>query len=357
MVLPWLILTILVLATVTAWCLPAVVRLREARGPARPPAVRGARRTGPCSALILYGAGGDELVHALAARGVRTVLRSADHLAVDILGNVARIHEQVTQRDLADFGLVHIRDHRLPPGLLSTISCYLSAHRCTLVNGDSLGGARSGLAAPSRLHQYVKLALFGENVPDTVHLPASRLGPSFDMLAARFGTPFVLKPMYACAGELTRLIGEDAELAETLRDRRHRGLLFLAQRYVPNNGTFLIWVLGAEVRLVIHRCSTDGSQITSRAGASHTTLFEPDGFDDDVKRTAVRCADLFGYDIAAVTVVQDRVTRLWYVLGVNGSPAIGEGPFSTEVSRVYADFAARRLRADVPSVTREGRRA
>lgn len=147
------------------------------------------------------------------------------------------------------------------------------------------------------------------------------------------------------------------ELKKTLREPRHRRLVFLTQRYVPNNGPSLIWGLDGKVRLVIHRCSTEGSWITSRTRASHAPLFEPAGFDDDVKRSAVRCAELCGYDIPAVTVARDRVTLLRYVPGVKGSPAIGEDPFRAEVSRVYAESAARRPRVDLPSVTREGRRA
>lgn len=204
-VLRWLILPILGVVTVTARCLRQAGRLREARESARPPVVRGSRRTGLHSALILYGEGGHGLAHAFVARGIRPVFRSADQLAVDICGSVARVHEQVAQRDLADVALVHIRDHRLPPGLCSTISRYLSAHPRTFVKGDNLEGARSGLAAPSMIHQCVELALSGENVPDREHLPAPRLSPSFDMLAARCGTPFVLKLGYAYGGEVTRL--------------------------------------------------------------------------------------------------------------------------------------------------------
>ncbi|MFE7953290.1 RimK family alpha-L-glutamate ligase [Streptomyces sp. NPDC057426] len=296
------------------------------------------------SVLFLYGerCTGDALVHALRARGIQPVFRSSTHLAVGIDRNRPRIYERITHRDLADFDLVQVygSGHR-PTGLVGALSCYLSARSSGLVNGDGLGTGNA-LAAPSKLQQYVELALAGESVPDSIHQASG----DFDEFAGRLGTPFVVKPLYGRDGALTRLVHDAPAWAEVLRAVGDDRLAFIAQRFVPNNGTFVLLVLEDDVPVVVHRCSTDASRITNRRSASHDTLFDPETFDPEVKATAVRCATHFGYDVATVTVVQDRVTRAWYVLGVNGQPAIGEMPFAAKMSHAHAAYMDRLLRRD-----------
>lgn len=356
MVLFWLILTGLVVVTAVAARLWTAVQLRSAWAPRLPAAARPSHQLAPRSVLIVHGGRftGDTLVRALRARGIRPLVRSVDELTVDVEANRPIIRERLQQRDLADFGLVQFHgDGFAPRAVLGSLATYLSAHGRILVNGESLGGD-SALAAPSKLHQYVELALAGENVPDTVQLPLRERDGSFDELAARFGTPFVVKPVYPGRGELTRLVHDEKEFRAAAERPGPGRLGCLAQRHVPNNGTFLLLVLDGHVPVVIHRCSTDGSGITNRRYASHATLFEPQSFERHVKETAIRCAALFRYDIAAVTVVQDRVTRSWSVLGVNGHPPLGGGPFAAETSRAFADYAARRLRRGASVVTGRG---
>ncbi|MFE5300707.1 RimK family alpha-L-glutamate ligase [Streptomyces sp. NPDC056632] len=353
----WLILTGVVVAIAVATRLWKAAQLGIAWASRTPVSARPSHVAASRSVLILYGGqfSGGALVSALRARGIRVVVRSVDELCVDIHADRPRIRERLQHRDLADFGMVQLHGVGfVQPSLPAILAAYLSTHRRTLVNREGLAGA-GGVAAPSKLHQYVQLALAGENVPDTSQLPPrGRAAGCFDELADRFGTPFVVKPLYPAAGELTELVHDEQDFTRAVeRPGAHR-MGFLAQRHVPNNGTFLLLVVDGDVPVVIHRCSTDGSHITNRRHASHATLFEPEAFEPQVKETAVRCAALFGYDVATVTVVQDRGNRSWSILGVNGHPPVGGGPFALETSRAVADYASRRLRRGASVVTGKG---
>lgn len=296
------------------------------------------------SVCLLYGGTftGNVLIHALAAHGIRPEVRAYSDLVVDIIDNRPQITERVGDRDLASFGVVQIHGLGVPAALLSTLATYLSAHHRTLVNGDDTGG-RVALGPVSKLHQYVQLALAGENIPDTHHITINDFARSYEEFTTRFGTPFIIKPLYSSGGAMTELIATPDRFTQVLMRQAIGPQMFLAQRYIPNNGTFLLIVLGGNVPVVIHRCSTDGSHITSRRQASHATLFEAGEFEPEVKATAVRCAALFGYELAAVTMVQNRQTRTWSVLSVDGHPNLGDTPFAVETGRAYAAYMARRL--------------
>lgn len=318
--------------------------------PARDLVVR-ARATAPHTSdrdavLVLVGTtyAQTALVSALRARRIRTVTRSVGELAVEISSGVPRIYETVDRRDVADFGLVQFAGGRPDPALFGTLAGYLTAHGSALVNGGNLRAA-TRVAGPTKVHQYIELVLSGERVPDVLYLPAETFVRSYESLVARFGTPFVLKSVYASGGRLTRLIRNEHHFTAAIQSAKHLGMMFFVQRYVPNNGTILLLVVDGEVRVVIHRCSTDGSGVTSVEETTHATLFATEAFEPAVKETAVRCADVFGYDLAAVTVIQDRLTSEWSVLGVDPHPVLGEGAHAAAKASAYTAYAAHRLRA------------
>ncbi|MER5889371.1 hypothetical protein ABT160_36580 [Streptomyces sp. NPDC001941] len=342
-----LVLTGVLCATVLAVRFtPRLPRDRTRRHTA-PDAATAAQR----SVLLLHGGyfASPSMAQALGDQGIRTVVRHYSDLVVDVVGGRPCVREASTGQDVADFGLVRTHGPGIPAPLLDTLTGYLAA-RGRALRGDAGGGEGHGRAAgaapvaPSRPCQGVALADAGEPVPDLRFIADRRPDTSFAALAARLGTPFVIRPQFGGqGGELTHLVRTEGEF-EQLTESPCGPVRYLAQRYVPNNGTFLLLVLGARVPVVVHRCSTGASGITNRRHASHATLFEAGEFDAEVRAMAVRCAALLGYDVAAVTVVQHRETREWFVLGVDGDPALADLPFADETTRAYAHHLSRRLR-------------
>ncbi|MFD4322572.1 RimK family alpha-L-glutamate ligase [Streptomyces sp. NPDC058548] len=271
------------------------------------------------------------------AAGIETVYRSVSQLAFAVRDGRTHAYETLQGRGLDEFGLVQIAGFPRPTAaLMNTISSYLAAQ------GRPLAGT-FGIAAPTKLHQYVHLAQSGLPVPCTEFLPRHVLLGSFKLLAARLGLPFVLKAINSNGGRLNHLVHDELQFLRILTYPAHVSVLFLGQRYVPNNGTFRLLVLGDDVPIVMHRCATDGSHLTNTAQGGHATLFEPETFDAEVKILAVRAAALMGYDVAGVNVVQDRTTRKWFVLEANPSPAIGTGAFVAEKTRAYAAYLYRKF--------------
>ncbi|MER7000938.1 hypothetical protein [Streptomyces sp. NPDC000410] len=268
---------------------------------------------------------------------VETVYCGIEDLAFSIDTPRTCVWETVEGRDLADFGLVQVVAYPRPTvTLLSAVASYLE-HK----NRPALNAA--AVSAPTKLYQLMVLAQAGLPVPTTLHLPRRVLPKSFQHLAARLGLPFVLKAINASGGRLNFLIENEVHFLRHVLDPAHDTVGFLAQEFIPNNGTFRILVFGEETPIVMHRCSTDGTHLTNTERGGHATLFDTESFDPAVMDMAVRAASLMGCDIAGVNVVQDRQTRQWHLLEVTASPAIGSGAFATEKTAAYSSYLQARL--------------
>lgn len=276
---------------------------------------------------------------ALDLDNVNTVFRRIDDIAFFIEPGQTRVYETVSGRDLAEFTLIQVIAYPRPTAtLLSAISAYLDHWGRPPLDA-------TGISAPTKLYQLMMLAQNGLPVPTTLYLPHNRRGSSFDSIAVRLGVPFVLKTMHGSGGRLNFLVNTETDFHRLIGDPAHERVTFLAQQFIPNNGTFRILVFGHDVPIVMHRCNTDGSHLTNTERGGHATLFDPGTFDSAVVAMVVCAASVMSYQVAGVNIVQDRHTRQWYLLEVNCAPALGSGMFAAEKTRAYANYLRTRLSA------------
>ncbi|MFF7192053.1 RimK family alpha-L-glutamate ligase [Streptomyces sp. NPDC008222] len=269
----------------------------------------------------------------------KTFFCGIEDIAFSVETGRTRVYETIGGRDLAEFGLIQIASYPRPTAtLLSSVSAYLEHRQRPPISA-------AGISAPTKLYQLMLLAQDELPVPATFYLPRRLLNGSFADLADRLGLPFILKAMNARGGRLNFLVKTEIDFLRYVEDPAHAKAAFLAQQFIPNNGTFRILVFGRDVPVVMHRCNTDGSHLTNTAQGGHATLFEVETFDTEVLGMAVRAAELMGSEIAGVNVVQDRQTRQWYLLEVSSSPAIGSGAFAEEKTQAYSSYLRTKLSA------------
>ncbi|MEU8530475.1 hypothetical protein AB0C77_33540 [Streptomyces sp. NPDC048629] len=270
--------------------------------------------------------------------GVRTSFCGIDDIVFDIETGHPRVYETSEGRDLADFGLVQVAAYPRPTAsLISALCAYLEGRGRPVVNIGHV-------AVPTKLYQLLRLAQAGVPVPPTVLFPRRLLHGSYEELRERLGHPFVVKALNSSGGRLNYLVRSETEFQLPLLDPTQERTLFVAQSYVPHNGTFRLLVMGGEAPIVMHRCSTDGTHLTNTEQGGHATLFEPDTFDAEARDMALRAAALFGFEIAGVNLVQDRTTGTWQILEVTSNPAIGQGAFAAEKTDAYRAYLSKRLR-------------
>ncbi|MET7695847.1 hypothetical protein ABZT06_49725 [Streptomyces sp. NPDC005483] len=260
-----------------------------------------------------------------------------EDLTFSVRTGQVRVCEAVSGRDLADFGLLQVAAYPRPTAtLLSAVSAYLEHRKRPPVNA-------AGISAPTKLYQLLLLALKELPVPATVYLSRKLLDRSFGELAGQLGLPFVLKAINASGGRLNFLIETEIDFMRYVDDPAFAKVAFLAQEFIPNNGTFRALVLGDGVPIVMHRCSTNGSHLTNTEQGGHATLFDADTFDAEVLGVVREAARVMGYEVAGVNLVQHRQTREWYLLEVSSSPAIGSGAYAEAKTKAYSSYLRAKL--------------
>ncbi|MEU4173191.1 hypothetical protein AB0F46_40900 [Streptomyces sp. NPDC026665] len=262
---------------------------------------------------------------------------SIEDIRFDVQTGLTRVCEATSERDLAEFGLIHVAAYRRPTAtLLSSITAYLEHRQRPAVHA-------AAISAPTKLYQLMVLAQNDLPVPTTVHMSRMLLSNSFAEVADRLGMPFVLKAVNASGGRMNFLIETEVDFLRYVEDPALAEVAFLAQEFIPNNGTFRALVFGKDVPIVMHRCNTDGTHLTNTERGGHATLFDVGTFDSEVLVMAVRAVELMGCGIAGVNLVQHRQTSRWYLLEVNSSPAIGTGAFAEEKTAAYSSYLRSKL--------------
>ncbi|MET8537666.1 hypothetical protein ABZV67_39410 [Streptomyces sp. NPDC005065] len=273
----------------------------------------------------------------------KTFFCGIEDIAFSVETGRTLVYETIGGRDLAEFGLVQIASYPRPTAtLLGPISAHLEHRQRPPVNA-------AAISAPTKLYQLMVLAQEGLPIPTTLYLPRRLLNGSFTDLADRLGLPFILKAMNAGGGRLNFLIETEIDFLRYVEDPVHAKIAFLAQQFIPNNGTFRTLVFDRDVPIVMHRCSTDGSHLANTEQGGHATLFDVENFETDVLGMTVRAVELMGCEVAGVNLVQDRHTRQWYLLEVSSSPAIGTGAFAEQKTRAYSAYLRSKLSTGTPA--------
>lgn len=270
--------------------------------------------------------------------GIDVVSRSVDELAFTIDTDSVRLYETVSERDLADFGLVHVMEYPRPTAaLLTAIADYLHTCKVPAINV-------SGIGVPTKLFQYVRLAQAGLSVPMTVYRSPKLLAGSYDELAEKLGLPFVLKSMSASGGRSNYLISREDDLIKHLRSHV-RANRFLAQEFIPNDTTIRFLVFGGQASIAMRLTGGESLYPASRAQDGRTVLLAPEEFDPVATKLAVRAASLAGFEVAGIKLMQNWTTGRWYVLNVDSSPALGTGAFVSQKLDAYSSYLKRILAA------------
>ncbi|MEU8952402.1 hypothetical protein [Streptomyces sp. NPDC048489] len=275
-----------------------------------------------------------DLASELLVAGVEVIFRNIEELAIDIGPGGARIRETVSGRDLADFGLVQVMAYPRPTAtLLNAVADYLAANGVRTVNA-------TGVGAPTRLFKYVRLANRGLSVPSTVYLPPRLPLDAYHDLALRLDLPFVLKTV--TGGGRDSLVANEGEFTKKLQSAENaRG--FLAQEFIPPDGSYFLLVLGGCVSFALQHRSIDGGDLLEMSSWEDATLVEPKSLDPVAQSTAVQAATSLDYDIAGVHLVRHWTTGQWCVVDVSPNPPIGSGGHIADKVSAYSAYLKGRL--------------
>jgi glutathione synthase/RimK-type ligase-like ATP-grasp enzyme len=119
--------------------------------------------------------------------------------------------------------------------------------------------------------------------------------------------------------------------------------IYIAQRFIANDGYIRLLVTGREVALAIKRVPSASenplkAHLNQPRGGANASLLALDEIPPHVQDIGIRAAAVMKREIAGIDIIQDRTTKKWYVLEVNNAPQIRSGTFVDEKLKAVAAY-------------------
>jgi glutathione synthase/RimK-type ligase-like ATP-grasp enzyme len=243
--------------------------------------------------------------------------------------------------DLASAQTVYFKAHTLYPEHAGAIARYLQYRH---VNFIDKGVAH--FVSRSKLSELFILATSGVSVPSTKVYPNGMHDISYQEVSEHFQhEQFVLKDAFGDRGKDNYLITDEASFTDAVQ-RLEEKKTVLAQRFIENDGFLRVLIMGDDVVQVVKRSSSAHADplkahLNKPHGSSNATLLSPEEYSADVISLARRATLALDRTIAGVDLIQDKVTKKWYVLEANYNPEITSGVSVTSKAKAVASLLAK----------------
>lgn len=251
-------------------------------------------------------------------------------------GTHTRVHDTLNDKDIADYSFTFFKNHHEREFAWSAAE-YLQYRGRPFADTEF-----SRYMSGSKLSEYTRLACFGLNVPLTFCAKTPILNDKFPELSKRLGLPFVLKEFKSDKGKFNYFVESEKDFDKILNEapKEH---IYIAQKYIPNDGFYRLYIMGKEMSLAIWRSSVTNdnplkTHLNKPTGSANAKNIELDNVPGEAQDLALRAADCMNRQIAGVDLVQDKVTGKWYVLEVNNDPQIRSGSFVAEKAAMVARY-------------------
>ncbi|MDB5171182.1 MAG: hypothetical protein JWO35_876 [Candidatus Saccharibacteria bacterium] len=251
-------------------------------------------------------------------------------------GKNTRVRNTIGGKDIADYSFTFFKNHHSREFSWSAAE-YLQFRGRPFADTEF-----TRYMSGSKLSEYTRLACFGLNVPLTFCAKTPILKDKFADISKRLGLPFVLKEFKSDKGKFNYLIQAKKDF-ETILKEAPKDHIYIAQKYIPNDGFYRLYIMGKEMSLAIWRSSVPHENplkghLNKPKGSANAKNIELDNVPGEAQDLALRAADCMNRQIAGVDLVQDKNTGVWYILEVNNDPQIRSGSFVAEKAAMVAKY-------------------
>lgn len=257
-------------------------------------------------------------------------------------GSSVKVVNLQNRKDLADYTLIYFKSHMKHPEFAAAIAEYLRFKSRPFLDHEPAHYVSTG-----KLSEYMRLTCLGLSLPPFVCARTRQLKTGYADVVARLGSPFVLKEIASDRGRNNYLIDNEKDFRAVL-DKAAPEHIFLAQKYIENDGFYRLYVLGKEVALVVWRTphihkDRQKRHLNKPAGSANASLVEPNELPSEARAMAVQAAINLDRQIAGVDILEDKHTKKWYILEVNSAPQIRGGSFVDEKAAAIARYFDKEL--------------
>jgi ribosomal protein S6--L-glutamate ligase len=127
--------------------------------------------------------------------------------------------------------------------------------------------------------------------------------------------PIITKPI---DGKQGREIIRHSSLESVLDAIEKSEIPLIIQPMIPNDGDYRVWILKGKVIGVIKRSPSTEGEFRSNISLGGTA--EIANLPNEVLDMAIKSAQILDLDMAGVDIIQDTVTKQYYIMEVNAAP-------------------------------------
>lgn len=247
----------------------------------------------------------------------------------------------LTTEDVASYSLVYFINSSVDGHLsvAAAFAAYLAKRNVVFIDRSV-----SLCPLPDKVLQYMNLGDNSLPIPPSIFMLPSKLRHAYEKLVVELGLPFVLKDINPLGDENLFLVNSKNDFDRATRQAAELEVWLIAQQYVPHERAYRLLTFGSQVFLAIKIEAADKQESLYRVDQSkNEESIEPDELPAKLIELAVTAAKVCGLQIAGVDLLQDKVTKVWYCLGVNKSPVIEGGEFIREREAAVAKYLTQRL--------------
>ena len=261
-----------------------------------------------------------------------------EDLLFDINGRSTRIiNTGDNDSQISDYSLSYIKSHWRYPEHASALAEYLIYR-----NKPFFDQELRSYTSRSKLSELMKLSLRELPVPRTFAGYPQLLLAQKDNILEALGLPLVLKSAIADRGKDNFLI-RDKQTFDDILVRADSHTVYVAQKYIENDGFYRINVFGKEARLAIFRSSYDHKDplkqhLNKPNGGVNAEKTHIDLVTAEISELAVRASLCMERQVAGVDMLQDKISKEWYILEVNNSPQLRSGSHIKDKAIEFARF-------------------
>ncbi|HKU18986.1 MAG TPA: RimK/LysX family protein [Candidatus Saccharimonadales bacterium] len=239
--------------------------------------------------------------------------------------------------DMADFDMVYFKCHRRLYPLAIAAARYAAFQRVPFFDREL-----AMHVSYDKLSESMRLATHDLPVVPSLSAQLANVQDRATEAASKWGWPLVCKEITEDRGRKNYLLHTPADLAQ-VAEKGNEDDTYLLQPHIQNDGYIRLLVLGSEVTVGVARTAVRSdnptrAHLNNPHGSSNATLLKLSDIPKQACELAVRSAVLMGRQIAGVDLIQDKRTKVWYVLEVNAGPELIGGAFPEQKQRALANF-------------------
>lgn len=272
---------------------------------------------------------------------VSMLASSFDDILFDINGEQTLVYDTLNNVELTQYDLTYFKSHWKFPEMAAATAEYL-----TFKNKPFIDKEVGEYTSRSKLSEMMRLATHSLPVPRAFVGRSTVLKDHYEKIVLELGFPLVLKDPTADKGKDNYIVDTKEEFFAILD--KTDAELFIAQKYIQNDGFYRLNIFGDEVKLAVYRSSHPHKNPLKRhlnkpSGGANASKIEVETLPSNVLEIAVRAALCLGRQVAGADILQDKETNEWYILEVNSSPQLRTGAYPDEKITAFAKFIERRL--------------